>query len=84
MRVLAVLSVMGGQFYLSWHFAYNDWEVVSGQERLVEIIELLNEEYRPLTEEQDRIARPGNSDIRLHGLSGTVYRTAHNCYCCLL
>jgi len=49
---LAVLSIMGGQFYLSWHFEYNDWEVVSSRERLAAIIELMNEKYRPLTEEQ--------------------------------
>jgi hypothetical protein len=49
---LAVLNIMGGQFYLAWHFGYNDWEVVSSQERLEAIVELLNEEYRPLTEEQ--------------------------------
>ena len=49
---LALLSVMGGQFYLAWHFQYNDWEVVSSRERLEAIIEWLNEKYRPLTEEQ--------------------------------
>jgi hypothetical protein len=49
---LAVLSVMGGQFYLSWHFEYNDWEVVSSRERLEAIIGLLNQKYAPLTEEQ--------------------------------
>ena len=49
---LALLSVMGGQFYLGWHFGYNDWEVVSSRERLGAIIELMNEEYAPLTEEQ--------------------------------
>ena len=49
---LAVLSIMGGQFYLSWHFEYNDWEVVSSRERLGTIIEWLNDEYAPLTEEQ--------------------------------
>jgi hypothetical protein len=49
---LAVLSIMGEQFYLGWHFAYNDWEVVGSRERLEAIIEWLNEEYHPLTEEQ--------------------------------
>jgi hypothetical protein len=49
---LAVLSVMGGQFYLSWHFEYNDQEVVSSRERLKEIIDWLNAEYAPLSEEQ--------------------------------
>jgi len=49
---LALLSIMGGQFYLAWHFAYNDWEVVSSQERLEGIIEWLNEESTPLTDEQ--------------------------------
>jgi hypothetical protein len=49
---LAVLSIMGGQFYLSWHFEYNDWEVVSSRERLEATIEWLNEKYAPLTEEQ--------------------------------
>ena len=49
---LALLSIMGGQFYLSWHAGYNDWEVVSSQERLGAIIEGLNEKYNPLTEEQ--------------------------------
>jgi hypothetical protein len=49
---LALLSIMGEQFYLSWHAEYNDWEVVSSQERLEAIIEWLNEEYHPLTEEQ--------------------------------
>jgi len=49
---LALLSIMGGQFYLAWHFAYNDWEVVSSRERLDEIIKLINDEYTPLTEEQ--------------------------------
>ena len=49
---LSVLSIMGGQFYLAWHFEYNDWEVVSSRERLEEIIDWLNENYRPLTEEQ--------------------------------
>ena len=28
---LAVLSIMGEQFYLSWHAEYNDWEVVSSK-----------------------------------------------------
>ena len=49
---LALLSVMGGQFYLSQVFTYNDWIVVSSRERLEEIIKLINEEYTPLTEEQ--------------------------------
>jgi len=49
---LALLRIMGEQFYLSWHFEYNDWEVVSSRERLDAIIEWLNEEYHPLTEEQ--------------------------------
>jgi len=49
---LALLSVMGGQFYLSQVFTYNDWVVVSSRERLDEIIKLINEEYTPLTEEQ--------------------------------
>jgi hypothetical protein len=49
---LTVLSIMGGQFYLAWHFGYNDWEVVSSRERLEEIIDWLNEDYRPLTEDQ--------------------------------
>jgi len=49
---LAVLSIMGGQFYLSRIFTHNDWEVVSSRERLDEIIKLINEEYTPLTEEQ--------------------------------
>jgi len=49
---LSVLSIMGGQFYLSWHAEYDDWEVVSSRERLEAIIEWLNEKYRPLTEEQ--------------------------------
>jgi hypothetical protein len=43
---------MGEQFYLGWHFAYDDWEVVSSQERLDEIIELMNEGKSPLTDEQ--------------------------------
>lgn len=49
---LTVLRIMGGQFYLSWHAEYNDWEVVGSQERLKEIIEWLNEEYSPLTKQQ--------------------------------
>jgi len=49
---LAVLSIMGEQFYLSWHAEYNDWEVVSSRERLAAIIEWVNEKYPPLTEEQ--------------------------------
>ncbi|MFC2042703.1 hypothetical protein ACFLUA_00940 [Chloroflexota bacterium] len=49
---LALLSIMGEQFYLSWHAEYNDREVVSSRERLEAIIEWLNEEYAPLTEEQ--------------------------------
>jgi len=49
---LAVLSIMGEQFYLSWHAEYNDREVVSSRERLEAIIEWLNEDYAPLTEEQ--------------------------------
>lgn len=49
---LAVLSTMGEQFYLSWHAEYYDREVVSSRERLEEIIDLLNAEYAPLTEEQ--------------------------------
>ena len=48
----AVLSIMGQQFYLSWHAKYNDREVVSSRERLEVIIDMLNEEYAPLTEEQ--------------------------------
>jgi len=53
---LAVLSIMAGQFYLAWHFEYNDWEVVSSQERLGEIIEALDEKYTPLTAEQEDAA----------------------------
>ena len=53
---LAVLSIMGGQFYLSWHAEYNDWEVVSNRERLEAIIEWLNEKYIPLTGEQVEVA----------------------------
>jgi hypothetical protein len=49
---LAVMSIMGAQFYLSWHAEYNDWEVVSSRERQEAIIEFLNEKYHPLTEEQ--------------------------------
>jgi len=49
---LVLLSIMGEQFYLSWHAAYDDWEVVSSRERLDAIIELMNEEHNPLTEEQ--------------------------------
>jgi len=49
---LAVLSIMGEQFYLSWHAEYNDLEVVSSRERQEAIIERLEEKYRPLTEEQ--------------------------------
>ena len=49
---LALLSVMGEQFYLSWHAEYNDREVVNSRERLVEIIDWLNEVYAPLTDEQ--------------------------------
>ena len=49
---LAVLSIMGTQFYLYWHAAYHDREVVSSRERLEGIIERLNEDYIPLTEEQ--------------------------------
>ena len=43
---------MGTQFYLYWHAAYHDREVVSSRERLEGIIERLNEDYIPLTEEQ--------------------------------
>jgi hypothetical protein len=43
---------MGEQFYLAWHAEYNDREVVSSPYRLKEIIERLNEEYIPLTKEQ--------------------------------
>jgi hypothetical protein len=50
---LAALSIMSHQFYLFWHANYNDKEVVSSQERLEEFIALLNEKYRPLTEEQE-------------------------------
>jgi hypothetical protein len=53
---LAVLSIMGGQFYLAWHFGYNDWEVVGSRERVEAIIELMNENHRPLTEEQEEAA----------------------------
>jgi len=49
---LALLSIMGEQFYLAWHAEYNDREVVSSPYRLKEIIERLNEEYIPLTKEQ--------------------------------
>ena len=49
---LAVLDIIGVQFYLYWHAGYYDWEVVSSRERLEEIIESLNERYHPLTEEQ--------------------------------
>jgi hypothetical protein len=49
---LAVLSVMGEQFYLGWHFAYNDWEVVSSHEKVDAIIELMKERKSPLTDEQ--------------------------------
>jgi len=49
---LALLSIMGGQFYLGWHFGYNDWEVVGSRERVEVIIELMNENHIPLTEEQ--------------------------------
>jgi len=49
---LALLSIMGGQFYLAWHFAYNDWEAVGSKERIQAIIEGMNENHAPLTEEQ--------------------------------
>ncbi len=49
---LAVLSVMGEQFYLGWHFAYNDWEVVSSQERLDAIIELMKVNKSSMTDDQ--------------------------------
>lgn len=49
---LELLSIMGEQFYMSWHAAYDDWEVVSSRERLDAIIELMNEGHNPLTEEQ--------------------------------
>jgi len=49
---LAVLSIMGGQFYLAWHAAYADKEVVSSRERVEAIIDQMNEAYTPLTEEQ--------------------------------
>lgn len=51
---LALLRIMGEQFYLAWHGGYNDWEVVGSQERVDEIIELMNEKYAPLTKEQER------------------------------
>jgi hypothetical protein len=35
---LAILSVMGGQYYLFWHAGYNDVRVVCGQESIDEII----------------------------------------------
>ena len=50
---MAVLSVMGEQFYLAWHFAYNDWEVVSSSERLDEIIKAMEEKKSPFTKEQE-------------------------------
>jgi hypothetical protein len=50
---LVVLSILGEQFYLSWHGNYNDWEVVSSQERLEAIPAWLNEVYTPLTKEQE-------------------------------
>ena len=48
----AVLTIMGHQFYLSWHATYDDWQVVASQERLGEIIDQLNEDSPALTEEQ--------------------------------
>lgn len=49
---LVVLNIMGEQFYLSQHFLYDDWDVVSSREMVEAIIERLNEQYRPLSEEQ--------------------------------
>jgi len=49
---LAVLSVMGEQFYLAWHFAYNDWGVVSSEEKLDEIILMMEERSSPFTDEE--------------------------------
>jgi hypothetical protein len=49
---LALLSISSHQFYLSWHANYDDKGVVSSRGRLEEITAMLNEKYRPLTEEQ--------------------------------
>ena len=50
---LAVLSIMGHQFYLSGIATYDDWEVVGSQERLEEIIDEIKEDDPYLTEEQE-------------------------------
>ena len=62
---LVVLSIMGEQFYLSWHGNYNDREVVASRERLEAIIAEMNEEHNPFTEEQEKAIRELDVDPRV-------------------
>jgi hypothetical protein len=40
---LAVLDVMGEQFYLHWHAGYNDWQIICDTETLDELVETLGD-----------------------------------------
>jgi len=53
---LAVLNILGEQFYLAWHAEYNDWDVIISQEKMETIIELMDQKYIPLTKEQEKAA----------------------------
>jgi len=53
---LAVLNILGEQFYLAWHAEYNDWDVIIRQEKMETIIELMDQKYIPLTKEQEKAA----------------------------
>jgi hypothetical protein len=41
-----VLQIMGSQFYLFWHAAYNDWQIICDQARLEGIVDdIMSEDY---------------------------------------
>jgi hypothetical protein len=70
---LVLLSIMGEQFYQAWHAEYNDWEVVASPERLQEIVEMLDEVYRSLEDEQKKAVRQLDVTTRVKFDGDKVY-----------
>jgi hypothetical protein len=48
---MAVLDVMGSQFYLHWHANYNDWQVICNSEMLAALLTSNNEFGYPISED---------------------------------
>jgi hypothetical protein len=71
---LAVLDVMGGQFYLYWHAGYNDDQVLCDQAALEGIVAEFDEggQYLPFTTEQRKAALALNVQPRIEFGTDTV------------